>query len=94
MKISDLTSSTRKVSIVATVSQMEEPREINTKFGRTKISNATIEDETGSFTLVLWGEETDKVKEGDQIQIENGYIKEFNGVLQLSVGKFGKLTVL
>ena len=66
----------------------------NTKFGRTKVANATIEDDSGNIKLVLWGEEVDKCKQGDKIKIENGYIKEWNGEMQVSIGKFGKLTIL
>lgn len=94
MKISEISAGSKKVNIEASVTSMDEPREINTRFGQTKVANATIEDESGSMKLVLWGDETEKCKEGDKIKIENGYIKEWNGELQLSVGKFGKLTVL
>ena len=35
-----------------------------------------------------------KVKLGDKVKIEKGYVKSFRDVLQLSTGKYGKLTVL
>lgn len=94
MKISELTINSRNVNITGVITYVEEPREITTKYGRTRVANAKIEDETGSISLVLWGDETENVKEGDRIKIENGFIKEWDGVMQLSVGKFGKLTVL
>ena len=94
MKISEIDASSRKVDIEAVVTEKEEPRDITTRRGATKICNAKIEDESGSIKLVLWGEETDKIKQGDKIKIENGYVKEWNGELQLSVGMYGKLTVL
>ncbi len=94
MKISEINLSSRKVNIEASVTSMEEPREINTRFGATRVANAVVEDDTGNIKLVLWGDETDKCKEGDRIKIENGYVKEWNGELQLSVGKFGKLSVI
>ena len=46
------------------------------------------------MVLVLWSDETEKINEGDNIKIDNGYVKLWNGTLQLSVGKFGKLTIL
>ncbi len=76
------------------VKEKEDARDINTRFGATRISNARIEDETGNIRLVLWGDETEKVKQGDRIRIENGFVKEWNGEMQLSVGRYGKLTVL
>ncbi len=94
MNISEINANSRGVTIEAAVTEKDEPRDINTRFGATRISNARIEDETGKIKLVLWGDETEKVKQGDKIRIENGFVKEWNGELQLSVGKFGKLTVL
>lgn len=94
LKISDLKNGVRRVNLVAMIVKMDTPREISTRYGRTKVANAVIEDSSGRFTLVLWGENADKVKEGDTIKIENGYINEFNGELQLNIGKYGKISVI
>ena len=94
MKISELQTGSRRVSLQAKVTSVEEPREVNTVRGKTKVANATIEDDSGNVLLVLWGEEIEKVKEGDTVKIENGFVKEWNGTLQLSAGKYGKLTVV
>ena len=94
MKISDIRFDSRNVNIVGKVVKKEEPRTVTTRFGATVVANAMLEDETGSVILVLWGDEIDKVNEGDSVKIENGYIREFNGQLQLNVGKFGKLKVV
>ncbi|MBI2076612.1 MAG: DNA-binding protein [Candidatus Aenigmarchaeota archaeon] len=94
MKIAELTVASRNVNITGTVTQKEEPREVNTRNGVMKVANAVIEDDSGSMKLTLWGDETEKVIQGAQIKIENGFVKEWNGEIQLSVGKFGKLTIL
>lgn len=94
MNISEINMDSRKVTVEAKVVEKEEPRDINTRYGATRIANAKIEDSSGSIKLVLWGDETEKVKEGDKIKIENGFVKEWDGELQLSIGKYGKLTVL
>ena len=94
MKISDLKDGTGKVDIEAKVIEKEAAREVNTKFGRSKVANAVLEDESGTIALTLWGDDADKVKEGDMLKIENGFVKEWNSTLQLSVGKYGKMTVL
>lgn len=94
MKINEIKEDSRKINVEAKVVEKEGTREVNTRFGKTKVANAVIEDDSGTMVLVLWGEEADKVKEGDTIKIDNGYVKEWNGSLQLSVGKFGKMTVL
>ena len=94
MKIAEINNSSRKISLEATVTEKEEPRDITTRYGKTKLANATIEDDSGSITLVLWGDEAERLNEGDRIVIENGFVKEWNNTLQLSIGKYGKLTVL
>ena len=94
MKIAELTAASRNVNITGTVTQKEEPREVNTRNGVMKVANAVIEDDSGSMKLTLWGDETEKVNQGAKIKIENGFVKEWNGEIQLSVGKFGKLTIL
>jgi replication factor A1 len=94
MKISELNFNSRKVSITAKAIEKREPREVNTRNGRTTVTNAVLEDETGTIILVLWGDESNKVNEGDTVKIDNGYITEWSGQLQLNVGKFGKMTVL
>ncbi len=94
MKIAELKNGTGKVNLTAKVVEKEETREVNTKFGKTTVANATIEDDSGTIILVLWGEETQKINQGDTVKIENGFVKEWNGSLQLSAGKFGKLSVL
>lgn len=92
MKISDLKHNTSKVILTAKVVSKEQPREVNTRYGQMHVCNATLEDETGKITLVLWDKEIEGVSEGDTIKVENGFVKEWNGSLQLSAGKFGKLT--
>jgi len=94
MKLSDIKHDTRRVMLTAKVVEKREPREVNTRYGATMVCEAVIEDETGTMILVLWGDEVEKVSEGDTVKIENGYVREWNGSLQLNVGKFGKLNVV
>ncbi len=94
MNISELKPGTGSVNIEAEVVSIDSEREIN-KYGRKlRVANATIKDESGSITLVLWNEQIDTVKAGAKIKIENGYVNEWQGAPQLTLGKFGKLTVL
>jgi len=94
MKISELQPGTGNVSIQAEVVAVEAPREIN-KMGRVlRVANATIKDDSGTITLVLWNESIDKVQEGSKIQIENGYVNTWQNQAQLTLGKFGKMTVV
>ena len=94
MKISELRPGTGSVNLEVEVESIEPAREIN-KYGRKlRVANANIKDDSGSITLVLWNEQIDKVTAGSKIKIENGYVNEWQGKAQLTLGKFGKMTVL
>jgi replication factor A1 len=94
MNISELKPGTGSVNLEVEVVSIDAAREIN-KYGRKlRVANAQIKDESGTITLVLWNEQIDLVKEGSKLKIENGYVNEWQGTPQLTLGKFGKMTVL
>lgn len=64
------------------------------KNGQLKVCNAKIKDDSGEITLTLWNEEIEKVNIGNKIKIINGYVNEWQGILQLTVGRFGKLEII
>ena len=83
------------INITAKLRDKGEVRTVNTKFGETKVCDAYLEDESGSIKLTLWGEDTEKVKNGDEVKLEGGYTTTFREVVQLNKGrKDGKLEVL
>jgi replication factor A1 len=95
MKIAELSDGATNVVVDAKITDVEAPREVMTKFGRRlKVANATIQDDSGEFTLVLWGDDSERVKTGDAVHIENGYVSSYKGKMQLTVGKYGKLEVV
>jgi len=95
LNINELRDGMRKVGMVAKVIAKGEPREVRSRYTDEtyKVCDFTIEDETGTVTLTLWNDEIDQVNVGDEVVVENGYIKSFRGELQLNVGKYGVLTV-
>lgn len=94
MNIKDLRAGQGKVDVEGIIKSMGEPRVIN-KYGKDlKLCNAILSDDSGEISLTLWNDDADKVKQGDKIKISNGYVSEFNGKLQLTSGKFGKLEVV
>ncbi|HLD76288.1 MAG TPA: OB-fold nucleic acid binding domain-containing protein [Candidatus Norongarragalinales archaeon] len=94
MKINELTPGTGSVNLEAEVVGIEAPREIN-KMGRNlRVANATIKDESGTITLVLWNDAIDSVREGSKIRVTNGYVNTWQDKAQLTLGKFGKMDVL
>jgi len=94
-KISEVKPGTGNVSVEGEVSAMSEPREVVTRFGkRTKVADATLKDESGEITLTLWGDDVEKVAVGNKVKIENGWVSEFKGNVQISAGKYGKMTIV
>ncbi|MBT5022639.1 hypothetical protein HOK51_06345 [Candidatus Woesearchaeota archaeon] len=94
MKINELQAGQGKIEVELAVVEVSDVREFE-KFGKTgRVANAICKDETGQIKISLWNEQIDQVKIGDRIKIENGYVNEWKGELQLSTGKFGTLTVL
>jgi replication factor A1 len=96
MKISEIKEGDNEINIEAKVTEKAYAREVRSKYGYRPlmVANATLKDETGSITLTLWNEQISQVKIGDKVKIENGYAKSFRNVLQLSTGKYGKITVI
>ncbi len=94
MKISELKGGSAQGTISGEITNVEEPREVLTKYGKkTRVANATLQDDSGSVTLSLWGDDIDKIANGDKVSIENGWVSEYKGNLQVSPGKYGKMTV-
>ncbi|MGD2066423.1 MAG: OB-fold nucleic acid binding domain-containing protein [Candidatus Bathyarchaeota archaeon] len=96
MKICDIKAGDNEINIEAEVIEKSYAREVRSKFGYRPlmVADATLKDETGKITLTLWNEQVSQVMVGDKVKIENGYAKSFRNVLQLSTGKYGKLTVI
>ncbi len=67
---------------------------MTTSRGPSRVADATLQDETGTTTLTLWGDDIAKYKVGQKIQVTDGWVKDFRGRLQVSMGRSGKVTVL
>ncbi|EQD28507.1 SOSS complex subunit B1 [mine drainage metagenome] len=94
MFISDLRPS-RVATIEAEVVQLEEAREVPTRDGgKRKVRNGRLKDGTGEIALVLWGSEVDLVQQGERVRITEGWVKDYQGRPQISLGRSGKLEKL
>lgn len=94
MKISELTPGTGNVDLEAEVVGLEKPRELNKNGRMLRVANATIKDDSGTISLVLWNDAIDKIHEGSKIHVTNGYVNTWQDKLQLTLGKFGKMDVI
>jgi len=83
------------INVQGKIRDKGEVRTVNTKFGETKVCDAFLEDESGRIKLTLWADDTEKVKNGDEVKLEGGYTTTFRNEVQLNKGrKDGKLEVL
>ncbi|MCJ2520640.1 MAG: single-stranded DNA-binding protein [Candidatus Thermoplasmatota archaeon] len=96
MKVKDLRPRNRVDSIELLIVEKGEPRSFTSRDGLTgKVCDARGKDDDGdTVSVTLWNEEIDKVKVNDRIGIANGWVSEWQGNLQLSAGRYGKLEVL
>jgi len=94
MQIKDLKPKQGNVDIIVDVVDVGETREFQ-KFGKPgKVATSVAKDETGDIKLTLWNEDIEKVHSGDKVHIINGYVNEWQGEMQLTTGRMGKLEVV
>jgi len=89
--ISDLRPG-RLATFDTTIAKLEPVREIDQRTGGTKKArNGILQDGTGEISLVLWGDEVAMVAEGDKIRIVEGWVKDYKGRPQISLGRTGRI---
>ena len=89
--ISDLRPG-RVATVEATVVKLEPVREVEQRQGGLKkVRNGTLKDGTGEISLVLWGDEVELVAEGQMVRIVEGWVKDYKGRPQISLGRTGRL---
>ena len=93
MKVSELKPRAAFDVVDLEVVSLEEPREWSNARGNGTLCKANCKDDSGTVSVTLWNDDIGKVKKGDKVRIENGWVSEFQGELQVSAGRFGKLTV-
>src|SRR3989338_7666772 len=94
MKIKELKPRQGNVDIIVEVVEKGEQRTFE-KFGKTgRVCNAKVTDGSDTVNLSLWNEQVDMLNKGDRVHIINGYVNEYQGELQLTTGKFGKLELV
>jgi replication factor A1 len=89
--ISDLRPG-RVVTFEATVAKLDPPKEVEQRSGSTtRVRNGLLKDETGEVSIVLWGKDTELVEAGDRIRIVEGWVKEYKGRPEVSLGRLGRI---
>ena len=94
MNISELQANNSADVIEGVIVSKEDAREFTNFRGSGRVANAVIKDDTGEVKLTLWNEQIDQINEGDKVRIENGWVKEYRNELQVSSGKYGKMSII
>jgi replication factor A1 len=84
-QIKDLQKDAKRVNIILKLVTRYEPRYAKGH----KITTFVAADHTGTILIPFWNADGETVKVSDTIEIQNGYVTEFQGKVQLNVGKFG-----
>jgi len=95
IKVEGLNPRSRRVNLTAKVLSMNPVRDVvSQRDGSShKVTEYLIGDETGVVLLTLWDADIEKIKEGDTIEVGNGYVTLFRGQMRLNIGKFGTLEI-
>ena len=89
--IAKLVPGMSNVNLSARVVSKGDKRTVNTKSGKSTVCDVILRDETGEIGLTLWNEQISSVKEGEEIEIQGGYITEWQGEFKLNVPKKGSI---
>lgn len=94
MKIGEIKRGMSNISLEGKVIDVSESREVMTRFGRRRVADALVEDDTGEISITLWQDQIDRVNPGDKINVSGAFTTEFRGKLQLNIPRSGKIEVL
>ena len=81
-------------NIEGKITAVSAPRQVNSMRGPSQVADATIQDDTGTISLTLWGADATKYQVGQRIKVVDGWVKDYRGKLQLSLGRSGRIEVL
>jgi replication factor A1 len=91
LKITEIAPGNNVADLTVRVWRVQPARLIQTRAGRkTMLREVLVADDTGSVVLSLWGfGEGEDLSAGMVIRIKDGWAKEWQGNVQLSLGRSG-----
>jgi replication factor A1 len=93
-KIGEIARGMSNIVVSGKVIDISDPRDVNTRYGRKRVADAVIEDDSGQIKLSLWEGQIDTVSVGDKIAVSGAYVTEFRDTMQLNLPKSGKLEIV
>ena len=94
MKINEIKRGMSNVSVEGKIVDISETRDVQTRYGRRTVADATLEDETGQINVTLWQDQIGRVAVGNKISVDGAFVTEFRDKLQLSIPRSGKIQVI
>ena len=95
MRISELQNEQKNVNIGGVVTYIGQTRDVSLKSGNVeKVTTITVQDDSGSIPVNIWGSIIEKININSEIRLEKGYINEFRNQIQFNLGYYGKLSIL
>ena len=94
MKISDIQRGMSGIAIEAKVIDISEPRDVQTRYGKKNVADATLEDDSGQISLTLWEEKISSISVGDVIKITGAFVTSFRDKLQLNIPRNGNIEIV
>ena len=94
MKIKEINRGMNGISVEGKITDISEPRRVQTRYGSRSVAEATLEDDTGTIKLSLWEENITAVSIGDEVKISGAYVTEFRNQLQLNMPRSSKLEII
>ncbi len=96
LKVKELYSGMRNVSVAGKVLQKYEPRTFVKGEKQGKVCSLIIGDETGTIRVVFWNEQVDllpDVSADDIILVKDAYVRENNGGKEVHLGSKGYIEI-
>jgi ssDNA-binding replication factor A large subunit len=92
IQVKDLKAQSKPgINIIVRVIAKTPPRSVRTKYGRSRVCDVKVADETGAVNLSLWGSKMYEVEFGDLLKLEKVYCQPWQGRPQLTLGREGEM---
>ncbi|HLC71757.1 MAG TPA: OB-fold nucleic acid binding domain-containing protein [Candidatus Nanoarchaeia archaeon] len=96
LKIKEIYAGMRNVATVGKVVRKFEMREFSKGDKTGKVCSLVLGDETGTIRVVFWNEQvehTQKINEGDVLQIKEAYVRENNENKEIHIGERSQISI-
>jgi len=91
VKIKDLIPGMENVNLRIRLLQIQPPREVKTRFGRShRLVDGLAEDDSGRIFITFWNDQIEAlagIKTGDIVEVRNCFITSFKGEKRINVGR-------